>query len=333
MGQIIDAEYKEVAPLEEKGTDVLAAEVNVLFSKAETIAAASVEMLVEAGKRLRVVKGRIGHGEWLDWVENNLTFNKSKAAYIMKLAEKSEKEGGVFSNFQTFGNIGISKILALLEAPEEVAKEVVETVPVEDVTVRELKEELRKTKEENEALCQAGIAEQQKAEDLEKEVVRIKSQLEMAQKQKRRAEEQAAAVPDASELEVALEVARKELKEYKAKVKMDQDRVKAKAEKEAREAAQRELDDKMAELDSKIKTAEDSAKAEAAEEIEDLQKEISRLQKLSDPATGEFRAHVDSLQKEFDACLGVIEKAAAEHRDKWRAALKKVVVEVMGGQL
>ena len=336
MENIVDVEYREVAALEDKETEVLAAEANVLFTKAEAIAAASVEMLVEAGKRLRIVKGRIGHGEWLDWVENNLTFNKSKAAYIMKLAEKSEEEGGLFSNFQTFGNIGISKVLALLEAPEEAAKEVVETMPVEDITVRELKEELKRVKDENKALSEAGEEERKTAKELSDHVCELKAKLDMARKQAAQAEAQAAEMPDTSALEEQLEVSKKALKEYKAKVKADQDRTKREheAEVEAMKAETEAAAKAAAEKEIAARTEQAIADAvkDAEGEMETLRREVDRLQKLSDPATGEFKAHADSLQAEFNACLAAIDQAAPENKEKWRDAMRGVI-EAMEGQL
>ena len=336
MGNIIDVEYRELTPLEDKSTDVLAAEANALFAQAETIAAASVGMLVDAGRRLKVAKARIGHGEWMEWVENNLTFNKSKAAYIMKLADAAEKEGGLFSNFQTFGNIGISKILALLEAPEEAAKEVVETVPVEDVTVRELKEELKRVKDENKALSEAGEEERKTAKELSDHVCELKAKLDMARKQAAQAEAQAAEMPDTSALEEQLEASRRALKEYRAKVKADQDRTKREheAEVEAMKAETEAAAKAAAEKEIAARTEQAIADAvkDAEGEMETLRREVDRLQKLSDPATGEFKAHVDSLQQEFNACLGAIDKAAPENREKWKAALGKVI-ESMEGQL
>ena len=332
MDNIIDVEYREVTPLEDKTTDTLAAEANALFTQAEVIAATSIRMLVAAGQRLQVVKGRIGHGGWEIWMDQNLSFSKRKANYIIKLAEKSQEKEGLFANPQTFADIEISKVFALLEAPEEVAKEVVETVPVEDITVRELKEELKRIKAENEALSEAGEEHRQTAKELADDVCHLKSQLELARKQAARAESQLAEAPDTAALEEQLKISQKACRAYQAKVKADQDKIKAKAEADAKEAARKELDDKARELNEKVAKAAEQARAAAGGEVEGLKKEVERLKKLSDPATGEFKAHVDSLQQQFNACLTAIDKAAPENREKWKAALRRVI-ESMEGQL
>ena len=336
MENVIDVEYRQVTELEDKTTEVLTAEAEELYRQAESVAAVSMQMIVDAGMRLRVVKERIGHGGWMEWAKVHLCFSVSKANKMMKLAEEAEKTGSLFGNSETFTNIGISKVWALLAAPEEDAKEVMETVDIEEITVRELKAELKKVKEENVALSEAGEGERKTAKELADHVCELKAKLEMERKRAARAEAQAAEVPDTSELEEALEVSRQELKDYRAKVKKERDQEKAKAAAE-REAikAKAEADAKAAaekEIAEKSEKAIEEAVKDAEGEMETLRKEIDRMQKLSDPATGEFKAHVDSLQREFNACLGAIDKAAPENLEKWRTALGRII-ESMEGQL
>jgi chromosome segregation ATPase len=336
MENVIDVEYREVMPLEDKSVTVLTTETNELYARAESVAAVSMMLLVEAGKRLRIIKERVGHGGWGDWIKENLNFSQKKANRLMNLAEKNEEEGGLFSNSSTLTNIEISKVWALLEAPEEVAKEALETAPVEDMTVKNLQEELKRIKAENEALSQASEADVAKAKDLKEEVDSIKLQLEMARKKADRAEARIAEMPDTAALEEQLETAKKALRDYKKKVRKEQDQLKAaaeaeresiraKAEEEAKAAAEKEIA-------AKTEQAIADAVKDAEGEMDTLRREVDRLQKLSDPATGEFKAHVDSLQQEFSACLGAIDKAAPENKKKWRDAMRKVV-RVMEGQL
>lgn len=340
MEQIIDAEYKEVTPLEDKSVTTLTAEANELYARAESVAAVSMMMLVETGKRLQIIKERVGHGGWEDWMKENLSFSGRKANRIMKLAEKADEEGGLFANPTTLSDIEISKVWALLEAPEEVAKEVVETEPVEDMTVKNLREELKRIKEENRALEAATEEERRNYERTAQTVRELEGRLMQANEQREAAERQLAAVPDSSELESELEArtadvskleadlatAKKDMRDYRAKVRQEQDALKEKAAQEVKAEAEKAAA-------GRIREATEQAKAAAAEEIKGLQHEIGRLQKMADPAVGEFRKSVDILQQVFNACLGAIDKAAPENRDKWRAALKKVVIEGMGGQL
>ena len=138
----IDVTYQTEVNLENKSTEQLAAEVNVRYHQAEGLANMSAMMLADAGRRLIEIKGRIPHGQFESWCADNLEFSKSKAEKMMKLAERVDDESSLFSKTETFTDIGISRVWALLAAPEEVAAEVIETHDVSDMTVRELKEEI-----------------------------------------------------------------------------------------------------------------------------------------------------------------------------------------------
>ena len=147
----IDVTYQTEVNLENKSTEQLAAEVNVRYHQAEGLANMSAMMLADAGRRLIEIKGRIPHGQFESWCADNLEFSKSKAEKMMKLAERVDDESSLFSKTETFTDIGISRVWALLAAPEEVAAEVIETHDVSDMTVRELKEEIARLKEEKAA--------------------------------------------------------------------------------------------------------------------------------------------------------------------------------------
>lgn len=67
----------------------------------------------------------------------------------MSLAKRCEEENSLFSKTQTFADLSISKVFALLAAPEEVAVEVVENNDISEMTVRELKEEIADLKSQN----------------------------------------------------------------------------------------------------------------------------------------------------------------------------------------
>lgn len=346
MNNIIDVEYREVMPLEDKSVATLATEANELYARAESVAAVSMMMLVEAGKRLRIIKERVGHGGWGDWIKENLHFSQKKAIRMMNLAEKNEEEGGLFSNLSTLTNIEISKVWALLEAPEEVAKEALETAPVEDMTVKNLQEELKRIKEENKALSEASEVDKEKVRNLDALIRELRTDMEAAREMQKEAEEKLAAAPDSTELEEALEAAKKEaldletkllakkqeLKDFKSKVKADRDKEKEAIEAEAKEAARKELDDKAKEMNDRIQKAGEDARAQAAEKVEGLQREVERLRKMSDPAAGIFKAHVDSMQQEYNACLAAIEQAAPENQSEWKNALGQVI-RAMEGQL
>ena len=125
MNEIIDVEFRELRNIEDKTTEELAQEANTLWQQMEVIGNIGLMMAVQAGQRLQVIKSRLQHGEWEKWCENNLQFSKSKAEKMLKLAKKASDENSIFSKTETFTDLGISRVWALLSAPEEVAKEIV----------------------------------------------------------------------------------------------------------------------------------------------------------------------------------------------------------------
>lgn len=152
MNEIIDVEYKEVINLSDKTTEELTAEANTLWNQMEAIGSIGIMMAAQAGRRLNVIKERLPHGEWESWAQNNLKFSLRKANNMMKLAEKTEDENSFFANPQSLADIGITKVWALLSAPEDVAKEVVENPYAAEMTTREFKEEIRRLKEKTQSL-------------------------------------------------------------------------------------------------------------------------------------------------------------------------------------
>ena len=73
---------------------------------------------VEIGRRMVEVKAMLPHGEFLPWIKEHTGHSASSANNYMRLFEEyGADQGGMFGaefNCQTFGNLGISKALALL---------------------------------------------------------------------------------------------------------------------------------------------------------------------------------------------------------------------------
>ena len=290
----IDVAFQTEVSLENKSTEQLTAEVNVRYRQAESLAGMSAAMLADAGRRLIEIKGRIPHGQFEDWCAKNLEFSKSKAEKMMKLSEKMDNENSLFSKTETFTDIGISRIWALLAAPEEIAAEIVETHDVSDMTVRELKEEIqtlkRRVKEEEDKRHEAEMAvftpfEQEKA-DMEANIEHMTEELKSY---KAAAEE--------------LESVKKDLEDAKAKLKKQKEKQKA-LEAAKDEEVRKGIEESKAEIEKKAR--EDALTESAAEiakntdEIMLLQETVEKLEaekaKLSNTDLMEFKVLCDQLQ-------------------------------------
>jgi hypothetical protein len=64
----------------------LAAQANACHLAACRAASESVRFATEAGTALIAAKKLVGHGGWLKWVKDNLTFTDRTARYYMQLA-------------------------------------------------------------------------------------------------------------------------------------------------------------------------------------------------------------------------------------------------------
>ena len=101
----------------------------IRFYKAQT-----VQSVIEIGKRLTEAKGMLEHGQWLDWLENQVGLHKRTAQNFMQLAEQ-------FPNTQPVAHLSYTKLLALLAVPEEERDEFLEVshnVSGEEKTVAEM---------------------------------------------------------------------------------------------------------------------------------------------------------------------------------------------------
>lgn len=309
----IDVTYQTEVSIENKSTEQLTAEVNVRYRQAESLAAMSATMLADAGRRLIEIKGRIPHGQFEEWCSENLEFSKSKAEKMMKLAEKMDDENSLFSKTETFTDIGISRIWALLAAPEEVAAEIVETHDVSDMTVRELKEQIqtlkRRVKEEEDKRHEAEMTvfspfEQEKA-DMEANIEHMTEELKSY---KAAAEE--------------LESVKKDLEDAKAKLKKQKEKQKA-LEAAKDEEIRKGIEESRSEIEKKAK--EDALQESAAEiakntdEIMLLQETVEKLEaekaKLSNTSLMEFKVLCDQLQD----IVGKIKSLIDRTYDKDRA--------------
>ncbi|MBR2706280.1 MAG: DUF3102 domain-containing protein [Mogibacterium sp.] len=290
----IDVAYQTEVSLESMSTEQLTAEVNVRYKQAESLAAMSATMLADAGRRLIEIKSRIPHGQFEEWCTDNLEFSKSKAEKMMKLSEKMDDENSLFSKTETFTDLRISTVWALLAAPEEVAAEIIETHDVSDMTVRELKEEIqtlkRRVKEEEDKRHEAEMTvfspyEQEKA-DMEANIEHMTEEL---RSYKAAAEE--------------LESVKKDLEDAKAKLKKQKEKQKA-LEAAKDEEVRKGIEESRAEIEKKAR--EDALTESAAEiakntdEIMLLQETVEKLEaekaKLSNTDLMEFKVLCDQLQ-------------------------------------
>lgn len=133
-------------------TDVTA---EIRFYKAQT-----VQNIIEIGKRLNEAKALLEHGQWGDWLRNEVEFSQDVAGRFMLLARE-------YPNSAPERNLSYSNLLALLAVPADEREEFMEathTVDGVDKTVDEMsKRELQKVIKERDDALRAAEEQRQRA--------------------------------------------------------------------------------------------------------------------------------------------------------------------------
>lgn len=326
---IVETEYKEITSIQDRETEQLTIEVNTIYQQMEAIGNIGLQLAAEAGERLIEIKGRLAHGEFESWCKDNLTFSKRKAENMMRWSQKCKDENSIFSKTQTFTDLGISKVWALLAAPEDVAEEVIKE-GASDMSVRELQEEISRLKLEKEKVEGLARATEEEQANLEEEIEILKRQLEEARRESERKaeEENSQSTPEAEEeiekLKKKLETAEANLQKTKEKLKTEKNNNEKKIEEaisQAKAEAQKEAEAKTS------KSLEDITK-----KYEESQDVINKLQTAlansENKALAIFKVKSDLLQESFNSCLASIEDVAAEDKEKgekMKAALKQIM--------
>lgn len=316
--------------LTESRTDAIASEINAIKKTTEkTVRGVMLRAVVDIGRLLTEAKGMVPHGEWGAWLENNVDYSQTTAGDMMRLyAEYGDTQvplDGGPSDDELFGAIAPSKALALLALPKDARREYVQTHDVEDVSVRQLREELSAVKAERDA-AQAAAKAMEATSDAEiaaAEEARKKAEADAAQL---RAEKDKAA--KAAEI-AAAEKAKKELEKIKKKL--------ADAEKKAAERAKQ-----ITALKEQIEAAGEEEEAEAAEEpaapqeseeIIALRAEKERLEKqlkAAAPEMAKFGLLLTQWQETCGKMLAMIGGADGEEARRMWTALSKVSDSLAG---
>lgn len=316
MSEIMNVEYEVQKELADKSTEELQHEVNGLYHQIEMVGNIAMMIAANAGQRLLVIKDRLKHGEFEPWCESHLDFSKRKAEMMMSLAKRCEEKNSLFSKAQTFADLSISKVFALLSAPEEVAVEVVENSDASLMTVRELKEEIAALKLRNDEL-ESGSGE---IEALKNRISELEAESSESEVDK---EELAAKSEEIENLKLKLQKEKDKLKKNKA----DRDKEIEKAVSEAKANIDKEIEEAKRAAEEKTRAANRKTK----EELEEAYVEIEKLNRAA--ASGEtltaFRLNVKSLQTIFNECLGQL----AELDENTSGKLKKALTEILTSEM
>ena len=280
---------------------------------------------IEIGRRLKEAKSLLKHGEWGEWLKDEVDFSRSTANNFMKIFEEyGAKQVSLFGDAksQAFGNLPYTHALKLLAVPAEGREKFVEEHHVEDLSSRELEELIRERDEALRRAEEAEVRELQQADDL----VRLQELQSRVETQEQMAAEGRAAL---RRMEEKAARAEENLKKEKDKAKERAERLKQELE-EARnnpEVPQEVLDRLRREAEEVSAAEVKQAKAEA----EQAQAALAQAQKELAMADGDmavFKELFRRVQEDFEQMNETIRRIGeknSENAEKLRVAVRTMV--------
>lgn len=315
MSNIVEADYRVVP---ERTLPVIASEILYIESQ---VAKTALDGAIQIGNKLKEAKGKVDHGQWEDWCNENLNYSKSKAEKMMKIATEYGDENSPYAKTYTCTDLSISKALRLLQVPENDVESFAEKNDIQDMTVKELEDKIKALKQEKEY----------QSIEMEKEILGLQEQMEQKNDEAERLSGELAALK--SQTADPDEITKLEEKLQKTKSRENELKEKLKAEKEARD---QEIQKALEKEGDKLKAEAETAAAKQIEitrrDNESMAQQIKELEAKIDNVSNEslmlFKLKVDQLQKVYQEC----QKAAVEtpDPDKTKAALLQIVKALVG---
>ena len=243
----------------ERTPAIIAGEINYIKRQAQqTLLAASVEI----GRKLNEAKALVPHGLWEDWLTENVDYSQSTANNLMRNATEYGDEQVTLlsgkSKSETFASLTYSQAVALFALPMDQRQEFVENHDMEDLSTRELKEEIAALKADAEKRDEIIREMEIEGNGLREKIGRLEEENEEAERDYNSA---------ADELE--------------EKQKALQDALKGKRDAEAMfDAAKKLADANAKEKDKavKAKAAAEKKEADLMKQLNDATEEIRRLE-------------------------------------------------------
>lgn len=327
---------------------IIAAEINTIK---ETVMKIAIRAAIEIGGKLTEAKTLVNHGEWGQWLMENVEYSQSKADYLMNLYQqyggKQESLFDEWTNSETFEKLGVSKHVALLALPFDDRKDFAEKVDAENMSTRQLQkaiqEELEaKLRDANQSVLnmQQQLAAAKSDEGAwQEQIDRLTSERDTAETNeenlrkeidKLTAEKHLAETSEKNATK-KVEVLKNQLKEARKKEKTVRDELKkAQENPDIPESVMEQLR-REAEADALSKAAGDlqkqleSANAALAAEQERsraIEEKLDAAQRKNDPEMVECNVVAQKLRADFNSLLGWVKKISVGDREKGEKMLK-----------
>lgn len=253
----------------------------------------------------------LGYNNFEDYCENEVGMNRRNAYRYIAVIEN-------IKNVTSMSQIGMTKLSLLASLSESQQEEIQATVNVEDVSVRELKEEIKKLKEDKEAAEKKAQDEITNRIHLQSDVLSLKS------KNRSLSHELEEAKHNGGEhLKEQLDRAQQEIQDLKKSMSADQ---------KTQDALIRQLDAQLSNADQEHANETNRLRQQYQQKINELQEKLDNaaytevaVETVEVPATMEiFSVYCQSLQNTFDQLIEFICNLK-EKRLEYRDLLAKMI--------
>lgn len=313
---------------------IITAEIRSLDEQAKRLVLGHA---IEIGRRLMEAKELVPHGEWEKYLREEVKYSTSSASNFIQVFKAygatQQSLFGPIAASDEVGNLPYTKALALLAVPEEEREAFIRETPVEDMSVRELKQAIAEAKaakkqaEKDRAYAEGKLTEltqqfetsqdaiiqrDMKLQDKDSEIYDLRSKVKEL---------------ESRTIEVAIqrdeEAIRKAVEETEAKSAEELKRQEAIAE-QLREDWKKSLDE-LAAAKKALQEAEAAQKAsgagdaEARAEADALRVEVEKAKVRA--AVGEAKTLLGMWQSIYSQLRSAVEKLEPETAGKIRAAM------------
>lgn len=339
MGELIYTEATDVVADESRCREI-AAEINVIK---RTTAQSVLQNAIEIGKLLIEAKEKLHHGEWGEWLRDNVAYSTANANNMMRLAREfaTPEQIDFFGDNspEIFEGMSMSQVLAILPLPANQRREFIEEHDAASLSVREIQAAV-KAKEEAEAeaerqkqiaseavktASEALLRNQQEQEARETAEAEAEEQKEIAEKAARERDEALEKLKNAPVSEEERKKIEKEIAEkYKAKI----DKAVANAQKEWGEAEKKRTEEAAQKSADALSEAVANATKASEERIASLEGELKKAKIAASPHLTEFKILMTALQEDYRKLSAVVEAAEIEEPEigaNLRSALGRIV--------
>lgn len=301
MNEIIDAQVRT--------KEMIVGEIQATINQVKR---SVMEGAIIVGSNLKELKELVPHGEWGDYIEDNLGMSTRKAQQYIQLSTEFGDEESVYykaltSKAQYIAHLNVSTALKLLTIPEE---------DIEEVIAADVEEE----KGPNADLEAKITAYKNDTEKLSEQLRQTKAQLDMLM----------ASAEDGDKKNSEIDTLKSKIKKLDEKIaSADRDKQEAikKAEENARYAARQAA---MAESDEELTNIK-AAKVAAEHRADQAER---KLQTVSNETLTKFKIHMDNLQltlQEVVGCIHEINTTDPERAAKMKDAATKILKNILEG--